>query len=430
MDRRVTVWDLADVDGAPLFEKTFDKPIGAVALGDDGLVVGLFAPGKVAWYRDVAAATPSFELEMGGDVAGAALNETDGEVAVCYGNHVVVYSLASGEKLAKFRTFGGVEAVATARVLTHRVIIEGQGGLELQLRNELRIVGESTGKRTPKDVKRRTNGLTPRKLHTQESAFFESPGGPKPTFRDRASSHAARWLAPPDRPELREESVIRGCVMRISRVEATFFSEILLKTLDGPWANLFGGALVVASVVVLVRHAPRRRRRRADGPRLRLPRRRQRLPRGALGREARRQGLVRRRGAQGREVRRRGGLRGRGGRLRGRGRRPGLARQRRGPLGLRVRVRVPLHLLPHLVRAGLQELGLPREHHDPDLLRDPLLHVHRRLRRGRVHVRAHGHLAEEGPGHVADDLALPVHVGQRRGAAPPERFSGRATVFP
>ena len=94
------------------------------------------------------------------------------------------------------------------------------------------------------------------------------------------------------------------------------------------------------------------------------------------------------------------------------------ARQRRGPLGLRVRVRVPLHLLPHLVRAGLQELGLPREHHDPDLLRDPLLHVHRRLRRGRVHVRAHGHLAEEGPGHVADDLALSLHVGQRRGAAP------------
>ena len=52
---------------------------------------------------------------------------------------MTVYCLKSRERLCKFSTFGVSQAVCLARVLKHRLILHGQGGKELLVRNDLKI---------------------------------------------------------------------------------------------------------------------------------------------------------------------------------------------------------------------------------------------------------------------------------------------------
>lgn len=274
MDRRVVVWDLAHFDLAPLFEREYAKPVAALALGRAGLAVGLFSPGDVMWYASLDEDTPTWTYPMLADVQGLALNETDGEIAVSAGNALTVFKAETGETLAKFKAFGAVTGVAMARVLMHRLILQGQGGNELLVRNEIRIdsIRSMRASRDDSRMGRRIHGFTPRRvaLESPESKFFTAPQ----TFatgsywqepeaelvRTKAividastplKKHDSQWSAPPGEPDLCEESTISGCTLRISRVDVTRFSEVMLQTLDSVWPNVILGALVIASVVVL-----------------------------------------------------------------------------------------------------------------------------------------------------------------------------------
>lgn len=132
MDCTVAMYSLQTQ--ARVFWRRYEKQVGAVALGAEGLAVGCFG-GHLEWQPGVFRGGSDDPMRWNDldrkDVNALAINDAERELGAAGGSEVLVFSLETGAALYRVKGKGTVRAVSLASRVTHRVELADGSTLDI-----------------------------------------------------------------------------------------------------------------------------------------------------------------------------------------------------------------------------------------------------------------------------------------------------------